>query len=657
MRRVIVLALLHLSLMGVGWTNREVVFAFPDEAPAQAVYRWGQDIVTSGIPLSAAIHKAQANGGSQSMEVRLLHRDGAAETLYRLDFGSTQRALRWSGAADRRLVFRGQIDRSGQRSRPRTVVVGRSLKETLCFITDIDLCALAEVDVPASHGLDALDYLAGEMNRRSIIKGDGATTEDVKLRLHCMVAWDSEFVEVQDVGFRDCWLAAFVAYRSSHVALRNSVIEGSSYAFAAVGGEDSAATAHSFEITGNLWKQSPSAYIARTSCNIQSDWDCPVSIWQQVPWAVTHHFFWSPLNGALFASKNIAGNVKISGNHVIDAYNGVRSRLSGTCLADPACRTKANVGFEITDNVFERIRDNPVEPEGHAAYWIVKHNTFVDVHAAISTDGVSGHDFLVFGNLFVLRARAGAECAESAWLGSRSFRPSLGGGGRWSAERADGDEARCSAHSFGTIIKLGGENNLESPLLDRMLFFNNSLQTRSPLFRASPAPPITSYNNAVQFTGCGKDDPRPCRQDPEPDPSCTGQEFWTTDRQALVGDCFPLWDLRGRPIPHRMRHNAYNRAPDGKLDSVETDRVTAPVAFAETAIAQPVHRAAVEAIFAVPENSSLAKAGCALRYVDGDVECTGNRGPVGALRPDGRRFDLALPFSFPFRDIVKGLQK
>ena len=69
------------------------------------------------------------------------------------------------------------------------------------------------------------------------------------------------------------------------------------------------------------------------------------------------------------------------------------------------------------------------------------------------------------------------------------------------------------------------------------------------------------------------------------------------------------------------------------------------------------NRAAVEAIFAVPENSSLAKAGCALRYADGDVECTGNPGPVGALLPDGRRFDLALPFSFPFRDIVKGLQK
>src|SRR5215207_1063816 len=98
MRRLIAIALLHLPLMGVGWTNRELVFAYPDDAPPQAVYRWRQEIVTSGIPLSAAIHKAQANGGSKEMEIRLLHRDGEAETVYRLDLGSTQRA---AGAARR----------------------------------------------------------------------------------------------------------------------------------------------------------------------------------------------------------------------------------------------------------------------------------------------------------------------------------------------------------------------------------------------------------------------------------------------------------------------------------------------------------------------------------------------------------------------------
>ena len=124
------------------------------------------------------------------------------------------------------------------------------------------------------------------------------------------------------------------------------------------------------------------------------------------------------------------------------------------------------------------------------------------------------------------------------------------------------------------------------------------------------------------------------------------------DRQALVGDCFPVRDSKGKSTPHRMRYNAYNRAPDGKLDSVETDRITVPITFAETAIAQPVDRTAVEAIFAVRENDS-----CALRYADGDVECAGKPGPVGALLPDGKRFDLALPFSFPFTEIVKGAQK
>jgi hypothetical protein len=180
MRRVIVAALLHLPLMGMYWTNREVVFAYPDAAPVQAVYRWEQEIITSGMPLSAAIHKAQAKGGSEPMEIRLLHRDGAAETIYRLDLGSTQRALRWQGAADRPLVVRGQIDKSGPRPRARTVVVGRSLKETVCLVTDVDLCALPEVDAPASRDVDALDYLAGEMNRRSIIKSDRAAAEDVK---------------------------------------------------------------------------------------------------------------------------------------------------------------------------------------------------------------------------------------------------------------------------------------------------------------------------------------------------------------------------------------------------------------------------------------------------------------------------------------------
>ena len=74
----------------------------------------------------------------------------------------------------------------------------------------------------------------------------------------------------------------------------------------------------------------------------------------------------------------------------------------------PRAKEKANNGFEITGNFFEYIRDNAVEPEDHAAFWIVKHNAFVNSYAVISTDGVSGNDLLVFGNVFALHEIPGS---------------------------------------------------------------------------------------------------------------------------------------------------------------------------------------------------------------------------------------------------------
>ena len=77
-----------------------------------------------------------------------------------------------------------------------------------------------------------------------------------------------------------------------------------------------------------------------------------MSIWSDLPWGIVHHHFWSPLNGALFMSRDILGNVRVSNNHVFDAYNGIRATLSGTCRADAACKEKANNGFEITGQLF-----------------------------------------------------------------------------------------------------------------------------------------------------------------------------------------------------------------------------------------------------------------------------------------------------------------
>jgi hypothetical protein len=51
---------------------------------------------------------------------------------------------------------------------------------------------------------------------------------------------------------------------------------------------------------------------------------------------------------------------------------------------------------------------------------------------------------------------------------------------------------------MGTVIKRGGDDRDPSaPLFTFLPFFNNSVRTRSPLFRGFPGPAIISHNNAV----------------------------------------------------------------------------------------------------------------------------------------------------------------
>lgn len=649
------IALAVCSILASASAKSEILYARPDQAPAGATYSWGNTVIPHAIPLTDAIRIARAANGSRALEIRLLHQADARETLYSVDLRTIRSALTWQGTDASKLVIRGQIDRSAIRPRALTTVVGGSLRAILCEPGGVDLCAAAPTDHSNDLRQDLLDYLTDELDKRETMESEHSTPPDLRFRLNCFVIWRSAFVEIKELGFRECWLAAVATYASSHITLADSIIDGSTYAFAAIGRKAAPETAHTFEITGNVWRQSPSEYRAAGGrCDIRSDWTCPVSVWSDIPWAVVHHHFWSPLNGALFTAKDILGNVRIADNYVGDAYNGVRVRLSNVCLADPRCRERANAGFEIVGNTFEKIRDNPIEPEGHAAFWVVKHNTFVNVYAAISTDGVSGHDFLVFGNVFTLDDMPGAACGGDGWAGSRQFRLTLGGGGRWSDEGAHGDDASCSTHLLGTVIKLGADdNNPASPLLDRILFFNNSLRTRSPLFRGSPAPPITSYNNAVQFTGCGTRGPAFCRQEPEPDSSC--KNVWTSDGQAVYAACFPVGDRHGRPIGHLMRFNAFNHPPSQEFDDIEKDRVRATVAFVGSLASGMPDRAAVERMFAIDPTSPMVTDGCALHYARGDVTCTGAPGLVGAMLPGGRRFDLELPFRFPFVEVVHSL--
>ena len=624
----------------------EIIYAHPDGDPTTARYLWADEVITNAVPLADAIASAKTVNGSRPLEIRLLRRAETQETSYSVNLGSTGSALRWRGSERNGLIIRGQVDRSGSLPRALTIILGKgSLRQILCEPQGVDVCAASPTEGRIDRRRDLLDYLTGELETLT-------RNPDIPLRVNCLLFWEAAFVEIADVGFRECWLAAVATYASSNIALRGSVIEGSTYAFLAVARQGVPECAHTFEIVGNVWRQSPSTYRSSpTRCDIHTDWSCPVSIWADLPWAVVHHYFWSPLNGALFMAKDILGNVRIADNHVIDAYNGVRVRLSKKCVEDLRCRERANAGFEIVGNTFEKIRDNAIEPEERAAYWIIKHNTFIDVYAPISTDGVVGHDFLVFGNIFALDDVPGSKCLDEGWAGSRQLRLTLGGGGRWSTEAAEGDDARCSTHVMGTVIKMGvPDENPDSPLLDRIFFFNNSLRTRSPLFRGTPGPPITSYNNAVEFIGCGTAGAPSCRQSLANDPSCVGEDEWTSDHQAVFAECFPLLDRQGRRLAHVMRFNVYNRAPGPKLDAIDQDHVVAPLDF--DVPAAPGGQMEAKS-FAIDPGGLLAHGRCQVAYVNGGLECVGTSGTVGALLPDGSWFDLDLPFGFPFTDLLR----
>jgi hypothetical protein len=285
MRNLVLLALSG-SLLSSPATA-EVMYVRPDEGPPAAQYHWHDEVIRDPISLRAAIAIAKTANGSRPIEIRLLRQEGAAETFYSVDLSTYRSALRWNGSAENKLVFRGQVNRSGEFQQASTILVGQPLRQTICKLGGIDLCYPLPDRAATPNGeqrQELADEVADEMEKRSEARPDAS---DVRFRLHCFLLWESRNVELIDMGFRDCWYAAVASYASTNITLRDSVIEGSTWGFLAVGRRDTPHTAHSFEVTGNLWKQSPSSYRqASPSCDIRNDWDCPASVYADIPWGI-----------------------------------------------------------------------------------------------------------------------------------------------------------------------------------------------------------------------------------------------------------------------------------------------------------------------------------------------------------------------------------
>src|SRR3954463_16485506 len=144
MRNLIALTAIRFAafcLFAAAPAHSDILYARPDGDAMSGAYRWGNEIVLDPIPFKSAIDIAKAANGSRALEIRLLHQVDAQETVYSLDLSSFQSALRWRGSEDKRLLIRGQIEASAAGPRPLTWVVGRPLRETVCELDGINVCA------------------------------------------------------------------------------------------------------------------------------------------------------------------------------------------------------------------------------------------------------------------------------------------------------------------------------------------------------------------------------------------------------------------------------------------------------------------------------------------------------------------------------------
>ncbi len=424
-----------------------------------------------------------------------------------------------------------------------------------------------------------------------------AAAEDQSSLTRCFHVTKSSSIEFENLHFKDCWLPAIYTSDSKNIAVRGSFIEGSSYVvFAYVTPTwnkkerrwvaDPSSSSH-FVIEDNVWFQDTSGFGPgkKEECrelNVKES--CPGDMWSSIPWGVTHDTLYEHMNGALFGSINIAGDVAIQGNVIRYAYNGIRMITDDVCELDPNCFSNANKNVSVAANKFAYIRDNPVEPEGRAQNWRIHGNDIHNAHGWFSLDNVRDGPIYIWGNIGWWNARPAESCDDKdpitgkpKWLERKKVNFERGGW-RWLDKDDKTERLDCKASRRGTVMKVG---DLEEQREKQIYIFHNSWRVRAPLLSAGITGTLHHWNNAILFTGCGPTGDEACRV--LPDGECnTGElgEFFTSGNRSVVFTCV-IKERVGDPSAFDYRHDISNqelpailasepRPPTGK-DGFELD--------------------------------------------------------------------------------------
>jgi hypothetical protein len=295
-----------------------------------------------------------------------------------------------------------------------------------------------------------LEGLKGKPGKPIVIKGlrehtilcgsNSAVTGDARLPERRHFAFfkliDCEWLVFEDIYVESCWPSFMYIEDSRYVTVRGLIAFDARYLIFARGERT-----HHLLLESNAWRQDPSE-----------------ALWRDILWIEVKEGEYFYYNGGLFGSVQVAGSVIIRGNVVCNAFNGVRMK------GDPARPEELNLNVEIYDNIFFRIRDNPIEPEQAAVNWVVRHNKIVNAHKWFSMDRVGGGFWYFFAN--------------TGWFTDKPGQPT--------------DE-----NTGGAVFKF---DKKKSPFPERPWFaFNNSWFLRSNLIKNGKTQYFTHRDNAVLF--------------------------------------------------------------------------------------------------------------------------------------------------------------
>lgn len=347
----------------------------------------------------------------------------------------------------------------------------------------------------------------------------------------CVRIDEQQWIVIRELSFESCAVAVH-ARNSRYLTLDGITATGGQYVMFAEGPQS-----HHLLLENSTWTQDPSE-----------------DMWQRKHWCAYKFGLERNMNGAMFGSQDIAGDVIIRRNHVHHAFNAVRVDVSRARQRDPHWRGRLNANFDIYGNVFEYIRDNVLEPEYDATNWWMYENRIHNAHAWFSFDGLHGGRWHLFNNMGGFDDKPSRRCLRHE--GCR----------QWARERPD---ACGDLHSDGRVIKLRRDGQAAPGPLN---VFNNSWYLRASITKRGRFGTWNHFNNAIEF----------CRSGAHADGICDRPRFfnglkWDAARYRFMNDLsnhrnFPLELARRGFAVQGISTNGqavFNRMANSRLELVD----------------------------------------------------------------------------------------